>query len=114
MRSAAKKKFNSLFFRIRLSSLSILKTFFFTIMFVYFGYHLFSGSNGIINYFKEKARLENLSEELAIAEERKTSLENKAYKLHSQSLDADLLDEQYRRVTGNIKPNEVIYYLDNK
>ena len=114
MRSVAKKNFNSLLFRIRLSYLSLLKTFLFTSIFIYFGYHLVTGSNGIVNYFKEKARLEQISEELDSTEMKKAALENKAYKLHPQSLDADLLDEQYRRVTGNIKPDEVIYYTGTK
>lgn len=113
MRSVARKNFNNLFYKIRLSYLSLMKIFFFTIIFIYFGYHLVTGSNGIISFFKEKAKLKQLTIELNQVEEKKTSLENKAYKLHPKSLDVDLLDEQYRRVTGNIKPNEVIYYFED-
>lgn len=90
-----------------------LKAFIFTFIFAYFGYHLISGQNGILNYFKEKAKLKNLENELTIVEEKTNRIQGKTHKLYPSSLDADLLDEQYRRSTGKIKANEKVYYYDN-
>lgn len=91
----------------------IARTLAFAFVCVYFGYHLISGQNGVINYFKQKAKLERLESELAVVEQKTKKLEGKANKLHPQSLDADLLDEQYRRTTGKIKENERVYYYNN-
>ena len=99
--------------RAKVFSQQAFKTFIFAFIFVYFGYHLISGENGIVSYFKQKAKLEKLETELSIVEQKREKLSGKAQKLHPSSLDADLLDEQYRRTTGKIKPNEVIYYYDN-
>lgn len=88
------------------------KTFFFTFICVYFGYHLVYGENGVINFFKQKARLAKLETELNQVEEKRNKLVGKVQKLYSNSLDADLLDEQYRRTSGKIKPNEAIYYYE--
>ncbi len=89
-----------------------LKTFAFTFFFFYFAYHLVSGQNGLISYFKQQAKLEKLQSELSRVEEKRDSLQQKTHKLYPNSLDADLLDEQYRRATGKIKPNEAVYYYD--
>ena len=93
-------------------SAPMLKIFIFTFIFVYFGYHLISGQNGVLNYFKQQAKLEQMQSELEIVEKKRTSLSNKVKRLYPSSLDADLLDEQYRRTTGKIKSDEVIYYID--
>lgn len=100
--------------RMKAFSAQTLKAFIFTFIFVYFGYHLVSGQNGVLNYFKQKAKLEKLETELATIEEKTKRLEGKAMKLHPQSLDADLLDEQYRRTTGKIKATEKVYYYDTE
>jgi cell division protein FtsB len=82
-------------------------------LFGYFFYNFINGQNGVIHYIKQKAKLEKLEAELKEVEEKRDSLQNKAHKLYPNSLDADLLDEQYRRTTGKIENNEVIYYYDN-
>jgi cell division protein FtsB len=94
-------------------SAQLARIFAFCFVCLYFSYQLVSGQNGIVNYFKEKAKLEVLQAKLAVVEEKREMLEEKTHKLYPESLDADLLDEQYRRTTGKIKPNERIYYYNN-
>jgi len=90
----------------------ILKIFAFTFLFFYFAYHLINGSNGMINYFKQQKKLEKLQIELSTTEQKRENLQKKTKKLYQNSLDPDLLDEQYRRSSGKIKPTEAIYYYD--
>jgi cell division protein FtsB len=80
---------------------------------VYFGYHLITGQNGLVNYFKQKAKLEILEKQLTTVEEKTNKLQGKAHKLYTNSIDGDLLDEQYRRTTGKIKADEKIYYYQD-
>lgn len=99
--------------RFKYLSRQALKTFALTFFVFYFGYHLINGSNGLISYFKQKTKLEKLQTELTRVEQKRENLGNKVHKLYPNSLDADLLDEQYRRTTGKIKPNEAIYYYQD-
>ncbi len=99
---------------LRNQSEKLGKIFAFCFICLYFSYQLITGQNGIVSYFKQKAKLEMLEAKLAIVEQKTKKLEGKAHKLYPESLDPDLLDEQYRRTTGKIKANEKIYYYNDK
>lgn len=102
-----------MFDRIHIFFTRLTKTALVTVLFGYLGWHLVNGSNGILSYLKEKNRLEQTNFKFQVIEENRDKLKNKVEKLYPQSLDTDLLDEQYRRVTGRIKPNEFIYFYEN-
>ena len=102
--------FNRTLSSIKGYSEQFAKIFAFCFICLYFSYQLVTGQNGIVSYFKQKAKLERLEQQLSVVEEKTQKLEGKAQKLYPGSLDADLLDEQYRRTTGKIKPNEKVYY----
>ena len=86
------------------------RTFLLTFILCYLGYHLVNGESGIFNYVQKKNELEEINKKLVILERKRSRIENKINRLNPASLDADLLDEQYRRATGKIQENEVIYY----
>jgi cell division protein FtsB len=88
------------------------KTCIFTFLVAYLLFHLFNGQNSVVTYIQKKNELEEIESELAILERERNSLQNKVQRLYPQSLDADLLDEQYRRATGMVRENEVIYFYD--
>ncbi len=98
--------------KVKNISREALKIFIFTFIIVYFGYHLINGQNGIVNYLAKKARLEKLETEMERVEAKRDNISSKVHKLYPRSLDGDLLDEQYRRTTGKIRPDEVIYYYE--
>jgi cell division protein FtsB len=109
----SKMNLNRTISSIKDRSLPLLKIFGFCFFCLYFSYQLITGQNGIVNYFKQKAKLERLEQQLSVVEEKTKKLEGKAQKLYPSSLDVDLLDEQYRRTTGQIKPDEKVYYYQN-
>jgi len=77
---------------------------------VYLSYFLLFGKNGIINFIKDKNQLEELKTQELSEFKKREDIKNKVERLYPKHLDADLLDEQYRRATGEIKNNEVVYY----
>ncbi len=83
-----------------------------SLIFIYLSWHLVNGKNGIFAYFKEKSRLEALHQKASTIENKRDAIKNKVERLYPRSLDADLLDEQFRRATGKVKPNEYIYFYD--
>jgi cell division protein FtsB len=78
----------------------------------YLSFHLINGENGLINYVKKQNELEEIDKQLAITKSKRDALHNKVNRMYSHSLDKDLLDEQYRRATGKIGENELIYYFE--
>ncbi len=98
--------------KIRSFSLQAAKTLFFTFILLNFGYCLINGKNGVFSYLRQSAKLEIMEKHLSEVEDKRTKLVNKVYKLHPSTLDADLLDEQFRRATGKVKSNEVVYYYE--
>lgn len=89
---------------------SLTKNLFLCFVIFYLAFYLLSGQNGIITYIKQENQLKNTTKKLAIVEGKKNAILNKVERLYPSSLDADLLDEQYRRATGKIEENEVVYY----
>lgn len=102
-----------MFDRINIFFRKLTLTAFVALTFAYLSWHLVNGSNGILSYLKEKNRLEETETKLNLVEGKRNALKNKVERLYPQSLDTDLLDEQYRRATGKVKPNEFIYFYEN-
>lgn len=90
--------------------LTLSKTFFGTGVFVYLIYHLITGQNGLISYFQLKQKLSETQIEHMQVQKDSSLLENKVKRLYPNTLDADLLDEQLRRVTGKVDADEIIYF----
>ncbi|HCR85303.1 MAG TPA: hypothetical protein DIV86_01360 [Alphaproteobacteria bacterium] len=89
---------------------SATKSFIMGFVIVYLSYFLLFGKNGIINFIKDKNQLEELKTQELSEFKKREDIKNKVERLYPKHLDADLLDEQYRRATGEIKNNEVVYY----
>ena len=66
--------------------------------FFYLGFHSVSGERGLVAWFKENRRLEQLKDQLADATARREVYEKKIRLLSGGSLDLDMLDEQARAV----------------
>jgi cell division protein FtsB len=77
---------------------------------VYLSYFLVFGKNGIVSYIKNKNQLEAINLKEFEVEKQRNELKNKVERMYPANLDKDLLDEQYRRATGEIKQNEVVHY----
>ena len=90
--------------------LTMAKTFLGTALFVYLIYHLMTGQNGLLSYHKLQKKLEETQVEHAKEQQTRDILENKVKRLYPNSLDADLLDEQLRRVTGKVDSDEIIFF----
>jgi len=79
--------------------------------FFYLGFHAISGERGLVAWFKEGRRLEQLKEQLADAAAKREAYEKKIRLLSAGSLDLDMLDEQARSVLGFAGPDEVVIIL---
>lgn len=72
----------------------------------YFAYHAMEGEHGINAYTRLTLQIQDTKAALAeVTAERKT-LERRVDLLRASGLDADMLDEQGKKVLGLIKPGE--------
>lgn len=85
---------------------------FFGFVIVYLSYFLVFGKGGVINYIKNSKHIDIITIQETNLEGRLSKMKNKVERMYTENLDADLFDEQYRRATGEIKKNEVIYYYE--
>ncbi len=85
------------------------------VIFISLARQLVLGGNGVISYYEKRNELTILQKQLAEAEERREELIVKTNKINPKKIvDADLVDEQYRRATGKIKSNERIMFYDDE
>lgn len=75
-------------------------------------FYLLNGESGLITYVQKKNELSDLEQKLAITQSKRNKLQNKVERMYPSSLDQDLLDEQYRRTTGELSKNEAIYFYE--
>ena len=87
-----------------------MKSFMVGFVLVYLSYFLLFGKNGIFSYIKNRNELEVLQTQELSEYKKREDIKNKVERLYPKHLDADLLDEQYRRATGEIRTDEVLYY----
>ena len=74
----------------------------------YFLYTAIRGERGFLELNRLKAEAANAEETLARVKEEKESLEHKIQLMRGENADADLLEEEARRLLNFSKPNEVI------
>jgi cell division protein FtsB len=74
----------------------------------YFAYHAMEGEHGINAYTRLTLQIQETKAGLAeVTAERKT-IERRVGLLRADQLDADMLDEQGKKILGMIKPGEVV------
>lgn len=74
----------------------------------YFAYHAMEGEHGINAYTRLTLQIQDTKVALnEVTAERKT-LERRVNLLRADRLDADMLDEQGKRVLGLIRPGELV------
>jgi cell division protein FtsB len=76
----------------------------------YLTYHIINGDRGLYSLMQESQRLEQLRSEVATLQVKRESLEHRVSLIGSE-VDADMLDEQARRILGYIDKNEMVYFL---
>ena len=80
--------------------------------FVYIGFHVMHGERGLYAWFKQTRFRDNLTVELQQMKAQREALELRVSHMRDQSIDVDLLDEQVRRMLGNVGDNEQIILLN--
>jgi cell division protein FtsB len=88
-----------------------LATLFFAVSIFYFSYYAISGQKGVISMFRLMRQLEKSKDELDSVKAERIGLERKVDMLYNNSLDADMLDEQARKLLGVAGKDEVIYFI---
>lgn len=81
--------------------------------FLYLGFHAMHGERGLYALFRELRHREVLQEDYAKVKAEREGMELKVSHMRDESLDLDLLDEQYRRMLGGTKEGEVIILFGN-
>ncbi len=90
---------------------SLLQPLLFALAFVYFTFHALHGERGIYAWIKELHSRDVLQQQLIQTRTEREQLEKKVAHLRDESLDLDLLDEQMRRMFGEIRPDEKVVIL---
>lgn len=75
---------------------------------IYFIYHLIQGNHGWRAWRSLERDIRTSQEKLKILKQEQETLKNKVTLLHSDSLDADMLDERVRLTLGDSKEEEII------
>ncbi len=99
---------------LRLNWKSFILTFIYVSLIGYFCFHMFSGSRGIITYFKLNSQISLLQSELEMVRAERLTIEHKANLLKCDSLDLDLLEEQAKEILGFAKPQESLFIRDSQ
>jgi cell division protein FtsB len=75
---------------------------------VYLTFAALQSQHGLFSLMRVEAQETRLRQELAAIQAERAMIANKTARLSIGSLDADLLDEQARKVLGLGRPNELI------
>lgn len=75
---------------------------------VYLGFHALHGERGIYALLRESHRQTVLQKEYQTTKAERVALERRVSHLRNESLDLDLLDEQNRRMLGEVGPGEMV------
>jgi cell division protein FtsB len=79
---------------------------------LYFGYHVLSGSRGLLAWQELNRQLAASEQELADLHAERQALEQKVSRLRPAALDPDLIDELARRNLSLAEPLDMIILLD--
>lgn len=74
----------------------------------YFAFAAVQGDQGLFRQIQIEAERDALAEELALLQADVRRMEILTHRLSDEFLDLDLLDEQARRVLGQVRSNEII------
>ncbi|HCJ62123.1 MAG: septum formation initiator family protein [SAR116 cluster bacterium] len=79
---------------------------------VYFLYHFVQGDLGIVSMLRSQKHLEIVTQqhEELVLERQHLELRNALLGSNGNSIDADLLDEQARKILGLAHPDELVIY----
>ncbi|MGB6319809.1 MAG: hypothetical protein WBG08_14340 [Litorimonas sp.] len=81
-------------------------------VYLYLGYHAFSGSQGLVGWLEHSDRADYLQVRLDRIEARRAELQHDVDLLSAGSLDLDTLDVEARRTLFVAKEGEVTVWLD--
>ena len=74
----------------------------------YLSFAALQGEHGLFSLLKVEGEEGRLQEQLSALQAERAILANRTERLSEESLDADLLDEQARKVLGLARPDEII------
>lgn len=74
----------------------------------YFAYHAMEGEHGINAYTRLTLQIQDTKAALTEVTAERRTLERRVGLLRADKLDADMLDEQGKKVLGLIKPGEIV------
>jgi cell division protein FtsB len=93
---------------------NIATTIFFLLVLVYFAYHAISGERGFLALLQLSQKVDQMRMELDVVKAERIRLEHRVQRLHPDSLDLDLLEEQSRKILGYADPNERVYPAEDQ
>jgi len=82
------------------------------LIFAYFIYHSIEGDRGLLAWRNVNLRIGEAELRLSELEKERRELEARVLRLHPQSLDVDLIEEQGRRLLSFSYENELIILFD--
>ena len=74
----------------------------------YFGFHATWGDRGLLATESLAARTAERTDHLAMLEQEQTTLQRRVLLMSGPAVDADILDEQVRRVLGWTLPDDIV------
>jgi cell division protein FtsB len=80
-------------------------------VYLYLGYHAFSGSQGLVRWLEQTDRADYLEARLDRLEAQRDGLQQDVDMLSARSLDLDTLDVEARRMLFVAHPDEVTVWL---
>lgn len=77
-------------------------------IFIYFGYHGFSGERGIFSYWGIQKQLDEKEFDLIELRQKRKAVESKVSRLNPKSIDLDFLEEQAMRELNFYHPSHFV------
>jgi cell division protein FtsB len=91
----------------------IIPSFFLAVSIAYFGYHAFTGDQGVLNWIVVETEISAVEAELEQARGEREALEITAGRLRSDSLDLDYVDERARAILNVAHPDDFVVRLED-
>lgn len=102
----------SVVLEIRRRGRHVIGTILGALIFAYFMFHAVQGDRGFLAWIQVRQRIAEAEAQHAATSADRATWENRIALMRSSHLDADMLDERVRRVTGLGRPDELVIFYD--
>jgi cell division protein FtsB len=82
------------------------------LLFAYFVMHAIQGDRGLLAWLQIRQQIASAETDYSVSQKQRSGWEQRIALLRSSAMNRDMLDERVRSVTGFVKNDEILVFLD--